>query len=212
MPVEISIIDRYLPFLPSELKDEIALTGNSVEIGKGTTILQEGQYVKVIPIVLEGLIKVFTQVEDRELLLYYIRPSESCVMSFSAIINNDKSKIFAMTEADSSLLLLPSEKMDPWTRLYPRLNNIFFQQYNIRYNELIDTIQHLLFNRLDQRLLNYLKEQSRVRSTPFVQVKHREIAQDLGTAREVITRTMRKLETDGKIRQTPDGIMVLGSY
>jgi CRP/FNR family transcriptional regulator len=212
MPVEISIIDRYLPFLPSELKAEIALAGNSVEIGKGTTILQEGQYVKVIPIVLEGLIRVFTQVEDRELLLYYIRPSESCVMSFSAIINNDKSKIFAMTEADSSLLLLPSEKMGPWTRLYPRLNNIFFQQYNIRYNELIDTIQHLLFNRLDQRLLNYLKEQSRVRSTPFVQVKHREIAQDLGTAREVITRTMRKLETDGKIRQTPEGVMVLGSY
>jgi CRP/FNR family transcriptional regulator, anaerobic regulatory protein len=212
MPVEISIIDRYLPFLPSELKTEIALAGNSVEIGKGTTILQEGQYVKVIPIVLEGLIRVFTQVEDRELLLYYIRPSESCVMSFSAIINNDKSKIFAMSEADSSLLLLPSEKMAPWTRLYPRLNDIFFQQYNVRYNELIDTIQHLLFNRLDQRLLNYLKEQSRVRSTPFVQVKHREIAQDLGTAREVITRTMRKLETDGKIRQTPEGIMVLGSY
>ncbi|HEX5669863.1 MAG TPA: Crp/Fnr family transcriptional regulator [Chitinophagaceae bacterium] len=212
MPVEISIIDRYLPFLPSELKAEIALAGNSVEIGKGTTILQEGQYVKVIPIVLEGLIRVFTQVEDRELLLYYIRPSESCVMSFSAIINNDKSKIFAMTEADSSLLLLPSEKMGPWTRLYPRLNDIFFQQYNIRYNELIDTIQHLLFNRLDQRLLNYLREQSRVRSTPFVQVKHREIAQDLGTAREVITRTMRKLETDGKIRQTPEGIMILGTY
>lgn len=212
MPVEISIIDRYLPFLPSELKAEIALAGNSVEIGKGTTILQEGQYVKVIPIVLEGLIRVFTQVEDRELLLYYIRSSESCVMSFSAIINNDKSKIFAMTEADSSLLLLPSEKMGPWTRLYPRLNDIFFQQYNIRYNELIDTIQHLLFNRLDQRLLNYLREQSRVRSTPFVQVKHREIAQDLGTAREVITRTMRKLETDGKIRQTPEGIMILGTY
>jgi CRP/FNR family transcriptional regulator, anaerobic regulatory protein len=212
MPVEISIIDRYLPFLPSELKAEIALAGNSVEIGKGTTILQEGQYVKVIPIVLEGLIRVFTQVEDRELLLYYIRPSESCVMSFSAIINNDKSKIFAMTEADSSLLLLPSEKMGPWTRLYPRLNDIFFQQYNIRYNELIDTIQHLLFNRLDQRLLNYLREQSRVRATPFVQVKHREIAQDLGTAREVITRTMRKLETDGKIRQTPEGIMILGTY
>jgi CRP/FNR family transcriptional regulator, anaerobic regulatory protein len=212
MPVEISIIDRYLPFLPSELKTEIALAGNSVEIGKGTTILQEGQYVKVIPIVLEGLIRVFTQVEDRELLLYYIRPSESCVMSFSAIINNDKSKIFAMTEADSSLLLLPSEKMGPWTRIYPRLNDIFFQQYNVRYNELIDTIQHLLFNRLDQRLLNYLREQGRVRSTPFVQVKHREIAQDLGTAREVITRTMRKLETDGKIRQTPEGIMVLGSY
>ena len=212
MPLEPGLVDRHLPFLPQELKAEITQLGNSVEVSKGTTILQEGQYVKVIPIVLAGLVKVFTQVEDRELLLYYIRPSESCVMSFSAIINNDKSKIFAMTEADSTLLLLPSEKMAAWTRQYPRLNEIFFQQYNVRYNELIETIRHLLFNRLDQRLLNYLKEQGRIRGTTVIQVKHREVAQDLGTAREVITRTMRKLETDGKIRQTPDGIVVTGSY
>jgi CRP/FNR family transcriptional regulator, anaerobic regulatory protein len=212
MPLEPGLVDLHLPFLPQELKAEITQLGNSVEVSKGTTILQEGQYVKVIPIVLEGLVKVFTQVEERELLLYYIRPSESCVMSFSAIINNDRSKIFAITEADSTLLLLPSEKMAGWTRQYPRLNEIFFQQYNVRYNELIDTIQHLLFNRLDQRLLNYLKEQGRIRGTNLIQVKHREVAQDLGTAREVITRTMRKLETDGKISQTPQGIVVMGSY
>ena len=212
MPLEPGLVDRHLPFLPQELKAEITQLGNSVEVSKGTTILQEGQYVKVIPIVLAGLVKVFTQVEDRELLLYYIRPSESCVMSFSAIINNDKSKIFAMTEANSTLLLLPSEKMAAWTRQYPRLKEIYFQQYNVRYNELIETIRHLLFNRLDQRLLNYLKEQGRIRGTTVIQVKHREVAQDLGTAREVITRTMRKLETDGKIRQTPDGIVVTGSY
>jgi CRP/FNR family transcriptional regulator len=212
MPLEPGLVDLHLPFLPPELKAEITQLGNSVEVSKGTTILQEGQYVKVIPIVLAGLVKVFTQVEDRELLLYYIRPSESCVMSFSAIINNDKSKIFAMTEADSTLLLLPSEKMAAWTRQYPRLNEIFFQQYNVRYNELIETIRHLLFNRLDQRLLNYLREQGRIRGTTVIQVKHREVAQDLGTAREVITRTMRKLETDGKIRLTPEGIVVTGTY
>jgi CRP/FNR family transcriptional regulator len=212
MPLEPGLVDRHLPFLPQELKAEITQLGNSMKITKGTIILQEGQYVKVIPIVLEGLVKVFTQVEDRELLLYYIRPSESCVMSFSAIINNDRSKIFAMTEADSTLLLLPSEKMAGWTRQYPRLNEIFFQQYNVRYNELIDTIRQLLFNRLDQRLLNYLREQGRIRGTEVIQVKHREVAQDLGTAREVITRAMRKLETDGKIRQTPLGIVVTGSY
>jgi CRP/FNR family transcriptional regulator len=212
MPLEPGLVDRHLPFLSQELKAEITQLGNSVEVSKGTTILQEGQYVKVIPIVLQGLVKVFTQIEDRELLLYYIRPSESCVMSFSAIINNDKSKIFAMTEADSTLLLLPSEKMAGWTRQYPRLNEIFFHQYNVRYNELIDTIRQLLFNRLDQRLLNYLREQGRIRGTEMIQVKHREVAQDLGTAREVITRTMRKLETDGKIRQTPEGIIVTGSY
>ena len=212
MPLEPGLVDLHLPFLPQELKAEITQLGNSVEVSKGTTILQEGQYVKVIPIVLEGLVKVFTQVEDRELLLYYIRPSESCVMSFSAIINNDRSKIFAITEADSTLLLLPSEKTAGWTRQHPRLNEIFFQQYNIRYNELIDTIRHLLFNRLDQRLLNSLREQGRIRGTDLIQVKHREVAQDLGTAREVITRTMRKLETDGKIRQTPEGIVVMGSY
>jgi CRP/FNR family transcriptional regulator len=211
MAVESTVVARYLQFFPEGLISEIAEFGDLAEIPEGTQLLREGQYVKVLPIVLNGLVRVFTQVEDRELLLYYIQPSESCVMSFSSIITNHTSRISAITEEDSLILLLPSEKMADWIREFPKLNELFFQQYNARYLELLDTIHQLLFNRLDQRLFGYLAEVARVKGTRTILVKHREIAQQLGTSREVITRAMRKLEAEGKIRQTPAGIeLVIG--
>lgn len=209
MPVDLDIIQKHLPFLEDALLKEISASGEWIELDSGTQILREGQYVKVIPIVMKGLVKVFTQAENRELLLYYIRPSESCIMSFSAILNNDPSKIFAITEEPSQLLLIPAEKIIQWLRNYPKLNNLFYQQYDNRYAELIETIQQLLFNRLDQRIYDYLQELSKVKSTKLIQVKHRQIAQDLGTSREVITRTLKKLEKENKVRQTEKGIEII---
>jgi CRP/FNR family transcriptional regulator, anaerobic regulatory protein len=209
MPADLHIIRSHIPFLEDALLMEIAKEGEWIELDSGTQILREGQYVKVIPIVMKGLVKVFTQAENRELLLYYIRPSESCIMSFSAILNNDPSKIFAITEEPSQLLLIPAEKIIQWLRTYPKLNSLFYQQYDIRYAELIETIQQLLFNRLDQRIYDYLQELSRVKATTLIQVKHRQIAQDLGTSREVITRTLKKLEKENKVRQTEKGIEII---
>jgi CRP/FNR family transcriptional regulator len=209
MPADIDIIRKHIPFLEDALLKEIAEEGEWIELDAGVQILREGQYVKVIPIVMKGLVKVFTQAENRELLLYYIRPSESCIMSFSAILNNDPSKIFAVTEDPSHLLLIPAEKIIHWLRTYPKLNSLFYQQYDQRYAELIETIHQLLFNRLDQRIYDYLQDLSKLKSNTLVQVKHRQIAQDLGTSREVITRTIRKLEKENKVRQTEKGIEII---
>lgn len=209
MPAEYTILKKHLPFLEVNLLLEIAEYGQWVELGTGTQLLREGQYVKVVPIVISGLVKVFTQVENKELLLYYIKPSESCIMSFSAVLNNDPSKIFAITEADSQLLLIPAEKISHWLKIYPKLNELFYQQYDAKYAELIETIHQLLFNRLDQRIYDYLLELSHMKLNNVIQVKHRQIAQDLGTAREVITRTIKKLEKENKIRQTEKGIEII---
>jgi CRP/FNR family transcriptional regulator len=209
MPVELDILQKHLAFLEDGLLREVAREGEWLELGPGTQLLREGQYVKVIPIVMKGLVKVFTQVENRELLLYYIRPSESCIMSFSAILHNDPSKIYAITEEPSQLLLIPAEKIRQWLITYPKLNRLFYQQYDNRYAELIETIHQLLFNRLDQRIYDYLQDLSKLKSNTLVQVKHRQIAQDLGTSREVITRTIRKLEKENKVRQTEKGIEII---
>jgi CRP/FNR family transcriptional regulator len=209
MPSDLDIIRKHLPFLEDALLLEMAEGGEWIELDAGIQILREGQYVKVIPIVLKGLVKVFTQAENRELLLYYIRPSESCIMSFSAILNNDPSKIFAITEEPSQMLLIPAEKISQWLRTYPKLNSLFYQQYDHRYAELIETIQQLLFNRLDQRIYDYLLELGKVKSSSLIQVKHRQIATDLGTSREVITRTLKKLEKENKVRQTEKGIQII---
>ncbi len=158
MSLDIAEIKKYLPVFTEELMAEIANYGLIKEIPEGVEILKEGQYIKAIPIVLEGLVKVFTRMEEKELLLYYIGPAQSCIMSFSAGMSNAPSRIFAFTEDASIILLLPSDKLGKWVKQYPAINELFFQQYNLRYTEMLDTINSLLFDKMDQRLYNYLLE------------------------------------------------------
>ena len=151
-------ISKALSHLNADLINEIIAESVVQEIPSDTVILRDGQYVKVIPIVLDGLIKVFTRHEDKELLLYYIRPNESCIMSFSASLKNEPSKVFASTEEETTALLLPVDSVSKWTKQFPDINTLFFQQYNQRYSELLDTIHHVLFDKMDKRLYLYLKE------------------------------------------------------
>ena len=198
-----------IPSLSSVLQEQILACSQQVEVIKNTEILREGQYVKVIPLVVEGLVKVFTKYEEKELLLYYIQPSESCVMSFTASLKNEPSKVFAITEENSKLLLLPVDKVAQWIEEFPDLNSLFFQQYNLRYSDLLETINQLLFDKMDKRLLDYLSEKVRVTKKNPIKISHREIASELGTAREVISRIMKKLEQEGKVRQLSNSIEIL---
>src|SRR5690606_13959030 len=158
-------------------------------------------YVKAVPIVTSGLIKVFTRNEDKELLLYYIQPGESCIMTFDACLKNMPSKVYASTEKKSAVLLMSSENVFRWMKDYPELNSLFFLQYNIRYNELLNMINQLLFEKMDTRILEYLKSKVKLSGKNPLKISHRQIANDLGTAREVVSRIMKKLENDGKVNQ-----------
>ena len=202
-------LSKLLTPLHPDLRKELEAHAILKEVPQGTEILREGQYVKVIPIVLEGLIKVFSRHEEKELLLYYIKPQESCIMSFAAGMKNEPSKIFAVAEEDTSALLLPTDKVALWVRDYPEVNQLFFQQYNLRYSDLLTTIHQLLFERMDKRLLDYLVNKSLLTGRNPIKISHRQIAAELGTAREVISRIMKKLENDGKVRQEANTIEIL---
>lgn len=195
------------PQFPTDLLAEIKKYSILKSLPENTEILREGQYIKVIPIVVNGLIKVFTRSEDKELLLYYIKPNESCIMSFSASLKNQPSKIFAITEEDTTALLLPVDKVIEWTRQFPDINAVFFQQFNLRYSELLDTINHLLFDQLDKRLYDYLAKKSQLTNSNPLKISHRQVASELGTAREVISRIMKKLEIEGKVKQNPNNMI-----
>lgn len=209
MPLDISLLKKLLPQFSETLQKLFASDGTVLEMESGTQILTEGQSVKMIPIVLDGLVKVFTRHEDKDLLLYYIKPHESCVMSFLAGIKNQPSRIYAQAEERTTLLLLPAQKVEQWINEYPQLNNLFYDLYNTRYSELIDTLHQLIFQKLDARLFDYLREKSRLKGNSVLNLRHREIAQDLGTSREVITRVLKKLEKEGKIRQIQAGIQLI---
>lgn len=202
-------LSKALAHLNPDLVSEIISSALTKEIPRDNEILRKGQYVKVIPIVVEGLIKVFTRHEDKELLLYYIRPRESCIMSFAASIKNEPSEVFAITEEDTTALLLPVDKVAIWTKQFPDINALFFQQYNLRYSELLDTIHHVLFYKMDKRLFDYLQEKASITKNNPLKMSHRQIANELGTAREVISRTMKKLETEKLVKQHSNGIEIL---
>jgi len=194
-------IREHLSFLGKDLLEEITRSALIKEIPKGNEILREGQYIRAIPLVIDGLIKVYSRFEDKELLLYYIEPFQSCIMSFSSALANEPSKIYAETEEDTLTMLLPVEKVNIWIKQFPEINTLFFNQYNIRYSELLETIRYLLYFKLDKRIYDYLLEKSRLKGTKKLRIKHKQIAYELGTAREVVSRILKKLEKEGKVRQ-----------
>lgn len=152
---------------------------------------------------------MFTRFKGKELLLYYIRPDESCIMSFAVSMKNERSKVFAITEVDTQAILLPITKIEHWFNHYPKFNSLFFNLYNERYMDMLDTINHLLFNKLDQRVLTHLQEKEEISGDQLIKTTHKQIANELGTAREVISRIIKKLEKEEKLIQLGEGIKLL---
>jgi len=207
--IDIKEIEKDFIYFGHELINEMLEVCVIKEFPKNTELIIEGQFVKVVPIVLKGLVKVFTGQNDKELLLYYIQPKDTCILSFSACLKNEKSKIFAITEEESSVLLIPSDKLRLWVTEYPKINQLFYQQFDMRYAALIDSINHLLSDKLDKRLLNYLSEKISITGKNPIKISHKQIAHDLGTAREVISRVIKKLETQHKVKQHYDSIEII---
>ena len=130
-------------------------------------------------------------------------------MSFAAGLGNEPSKVYASTEEDTKALLLPTDQCSVWTQQFPNINLLFFNQYKQRYSDLLDTIHHVMFNRMDQRLYDYLKEKTALTSKNPLKISHRQIASELGTAREVISRVIKKLEIENKVIQHSNSIEIL---
>jgi CRP/FNR family transcriptional regulator len=198
-----------VPEFDEKLSKEIFTASKIMNVPENQELMREGQYIKAIPFVLKGLIKVYTRYKEKELLLYYIQPNQSCIMSFSSGIINQASKIYAVTEEEAVVLLMPVEKVLMWTKKFPGLNDLFFHQFNLRYSELLDTINHLIYDKLDQRLYHFLQEKSKLTKRNPIVISHRQIAQELGTSREVISRTVKKLEMEFKVKQEGNAINIL---
>lgn len=195
--------------LSKEEKDEIVKHCIQQVFPGGTELLKEGQFVNVVPVVISGLIKVYTRNEDREMLLYYIQPGETCVMSYTSAIRSEPSKVYAVTEEETEVGLLPRDPLRKWVVEFPAINEVFLNQYNLRYMDLLNAVAHITFNKIETRLLNHLIDLTLLKQENPIKISHKKLASELGTAREVITRTLKKLETEEKINQTTDGILII---
>ena len=199
-------MDNLTPFLRKlfpvpKLVDELEQESTLMDIPDNITILNIGDYVKVVPLVIEGRVKVMRNDESgKEVLLYYINPGESCALSIAAGLNNQKSAAYAITNNDTKLLAIPVDKLDSMIKSYPYLNKFILELFHKRFNELIEFIDAISFKNVDTRLLKYLKKRLTSGNDNFIYATHKQIAEELGTAREVVSRLLKQLEKEGKVK------------
>lgn len=183
------------------LQEEIAHIGKVMEFKAGEIIMDFGAYVKLIPLVVEGSIKVSREGDDGgELFLYYLQPGESCTMSFTCCMMNKRSEIRTEAEEDTVVIAIPIRYMDDWMSRYQSWKNFVMMSYDHRMKELIRTIDEIAFKKMDERLLTYLQKKAQVTGSKTLNATHQEIAYDLNASREAVSRLLKQLEHDGFVK------------
>lgn len=167
----------------------------------GSIILNENAHIRSIPIVIKGTLKVIrTEDDDREILLYYIKAGESCIMSFLGGLHNETSKLKAEVEEDAEILFLPIDKVILFIKEYPQWLDYIFRLYHKRFEELLEIINAIAFKKVDERLLALLKKKSDMMQSAVIPITHKQLASELGTARVVVSRLLKQLEETGAVR------------
>lgn len=192
------------------LLSEIAQVGTYKEVKAGHKLMEIGEYIKGMPLLISGVIKVLREDPDGdELLLYYLEQGDTCSMTMSCCMGQSRSEIRAVAETDARLIMIPIRKMEEWTAKYRSWRNFVFDSYNSRLNEMLLTIDSIAFLNMDERLVKYLKDKARVNQDQTIRNTHQEIAYDLHSSRVVISRLLKKLEQMGKIELHRNYIKIL---
>jgi CRP/FNR family transcriptional regulator len=206
------ILKEAFPQLASSkaLLQEIENISLIKDVGKETIILKENSYIKVIPLLISGLIKIYKEDESgNEVLLYYIEPGESCIMSIMAAEKNEKVTVKGIIEEDAQLVLIPMGKLTQLRKSFPQWNLFVYELFNGKFEEVIEMIKILTFSNKEKRLEDYLLKEATIKNTSEILHSHQEIAKELGSSREVISRLLKKLENDGKIELSQRRIKIL---
>ena len=192
------------------LINEIVQVGTFKEVPAGFKMMEIGSYVKAIPLLVSGVIKILREdTNGDELLLYYLEKGDTCSMTMTCCMGQTKSEIRAVVETDAKLIMIPVQKMEQWTANFTSWRNFVFESYHNRLNEMLHTIDSIAFDNMDQRLLNYLKEKARITQSKVIENTHQEIAYDLHSSRVVTSRLLKKLENIGKIKLHRNYIQII---
>lgn len=198
----LKLIQRHFPALSEKaLQDEILKVGRQYQFKAGQIIQDFGGYIRMVPLLISGSIKVLREDDEgNELLLYYLEQGETCSMSFSCCMMNKQSDIRTIAEEDVTLIGIPIQYVDEWMRKYQSWKNFVMRSYDQRMRALIKTIDSIAFKKMDERLLDYLEQKVRVNTSASLAITHQAIAFDLNASREAISRLLKQLEKQGRVR------------
>jgi len=184
-----------------EILRKLAEFGTVKILKEGEVVQNDNSYIKSIPIVIKGSIRVMRiDADGNELLLYYIQPGESCIMSFLGGIHHEPSHIMAIAEEESEILFIPTEKVGLLIKEFPEWLNYIFRLYHKRFEELLEVVNDVAFKKLDERLYDLLKKKSELLKNKSINITHEQLANDLGTARVVVSRLLKQMEEKGLLQ------------
>jgi CRP/FNR family transcriptional regulator len=180
-----------------ELKKKLEEYGIEKTFQEGDVILRENAYPNSVPIVKNGAIRVLRTDEDgREILLYYIQSGEGCVMSFLGALHQDTSKLKAIAEEETEILFVPIEKVMALMKEYPEWLNYIFKLYHKRFEELLEVVNEVAFKKMDERILSFIQKRVELTNSKTITITHETLANELGTARVVVSRLLKQMEDE----------------
>lgn len=194
-----NLFSRLKGFPEPELQAEILANGKILRAKKGDVLIREGQRLDFLPIVIQGSVRVYQQREDREILLYYVRKEETCMMSLSSAYFNSISAANGMAVEESELLILPAKLIAAWQLKYPSWNQFIIKTFRSRYDELLSYFGSLAFDPIPSRVREYLNKRSEAEGKK-IRISHSALANELGTTRVVISRILKQFEQQGTIK------------
>ena len=205
-----ALTEAYSFIFEQALIEEMAEVGHLKTVQEGEKIIEIGDYVTFMPLLISGAIKILREDKDGdELLLYFLERGDTCAMTLSCCLGETKSEIRAVAEKPTQIIMIPIEKMEEWISKYKSWRHFVFESYHTRLTEMLDTIDTIAFLNMDERLMRYLQDKAKINQNELLQVTHQEIAYDLHTSRVVISRLLKKLKLEGKIELQRNSIKVL---
>ena len=208
--MELSTIPQLFPAFEKELQLEIQAQGEIRSFKTEEQLMRTGQYFRSTMLILNGLVKIYREDDDgNEFFMYYLQPGQACALSMVCAAEHKRSAIMAKAVKDTEIIAIPLHFMEEWMGKYKSWNQFVIGTYRSRFEELLNTIDHIAFRGMDERLEFYLKKHQETMKTNLITINHQEIANELNSSREVISRLLKKMEQFGKVKLQRNAIEII---
>lgn len=194
------LLRKSYPLFEDNLVTEIEEQGEFKTFPANEILMRKGQYIRSTMLVLNGLIKIYREDDEgNEFLMYYLKPGEACALSLVCAAKHEASPIMAKTVTETEVMMVPVDTMSEWMAKFKSWYQFVIETYRARFDELLVTLDNVAFRSMDERLEFYLKRAKEAQETNLLNISHQEIAQELNTSREVISRLLKKMEQKGLV-------------
>ncbi|MBL0134523.1 MAG: Crp/Fnr family transcriptional regulator [Chitinophagaceae bacterium] len=204
------IFEEVFPSFEKSLQKELTEKSEIRTFKAGEQLMRTGQYFRSTMLIIEGLVKVYREDEQgSEFFMYYLQPGQACALSMVCATKSETSQVMAKAVKDTTVIAIPLQYMDEWMTQYKTWYHFVLETYRSRFEELLVTIDHIAFQAMDERLLFYLKRHRETLKTDIITISHQEIADELNSSREVISRLLKKMEQMGKVKLQRNAIELI---